>query len=273
MKRVDSPSTGPGTAARVLAYFFPHVAVSDAGENNVKTAMQYLQPPGNFSFRRAPAEEEWLPSASIDFASVCMAFHYLDEDAAVRAIANSLRPGGTLAAVTYSFMLKFPAQPEVEKLWFEVLSAETDAFARSGKLFPAAIRGCSKAMTGLDYVPLPEDLFEPGALRLQINVQEDDRNPFLFAEPSADTYVLPEKRIGPSDIVRFVADDGWRKQCTVDWLKGFLVSCHLGFSEQTWALPGWKELEGVVAAIGGEILVEWPVAVILATRRHDAAKL
>jgi trans-aconitate 3-methyltransferase len=257
---------GPGTAAKILAYFFPHVVVSDAGQNNVESSKAYLRPAENFTFKHSPAEQECLSPQSVDFAAVCMAMHYMDEEAAVRTIAKSLRLGGTFAAVTYSFMLKFPERPRLAEIWFDVLSHESDRFVKMGRLFPAAIKGCSKAMSGLDFVPLPEDLFEPGAVRMQINVTEGEEHPFLFVRPSADSFMLPEKKYGASDVVKYARDDGWRKECDVEWLKGFLISCHLGFGDQTWKMDSWKEFESIVRDAGGEVTVEWPVAIILATR-------
>ena len=263
---------GPGTAAKILAYFFPHVFVSDAGQNNIESAKNFLVPSSDFTFRHAPAEEEWLPSESVDFASACMCMHYMDVDAAVRNVAKSLRPGGTFAAATYSFMLKFPGHPRLADLWYDILSAESDRFVETGHLFPAAIKGCAKANTGLDWVPLPEDLFQPGALRLQINIDDGEERPFMFVKPSATGFVLPDPRIGPADVVKHVKDDSWSRACNVDWLKGFLVSCRMGFGEETWAMEGWKELEGIIRDAGGEVEVKWPVAVILATCRIPQAQ-
>src|SRR4051812_11230743 len=96
---------GPGTAAAILATRFAHVFVSDAGASNLSAATAALHPPSHFTFQHAPAEQcaAWLAPASLDFASVAMAFHYMDAAAVMGAVAQTLKPGGTFAAVTYSF--------------------------------------------------------------------------------------------------------------------------------------------------------------------------
>lgn len=265
--------------------------VSDAGHANITSAQQSLTSTfpseSKFIFIHSPAEavHTALAPASVDFVSVGMAFHYFDAPRAIRSIATMLKPGGTLAAVTYGFNLHFPGRPRLERLWYTATSRETLRLLREGALFPAAVRGLASAMAGLDTVPLPTELFEPGVQRILINVDEDkdededededkeiaaDPRPrppplcFVDEDPSWDPAPV---RVGAADVRRRIrADRGWRREADAAWLRGFLSSCQMGFDERTWACAEWAALEAEVARAGGRVLVEWPVAVVMATR-------
>lgn len=253
--------------------------VSDAGAANIRSAKANLAYPTNtnFSFLHTPAEQAHatLPRASIDFVSVGMAFHYFHAPDAIRSIATMLKPGGTLAAATYGFRLRFPGRPALEDLWFAATSAESLRLIREGALFPAAMRGLAAAMAGLDFVELPEAWFEAGATRVLVNA---GREADVEGEPGEACHALAfveedacwepsVSRVGKRDVCVHMRDHGWRRQADCAWLRGFLASCRMGFGERTWETPEWRLLEEVVrAADDGTVTVEWPVAMILATR-------
>lgn len=193
-----------------------------------------------------------------------MAFHYFDAEAAIRSIAAMLKPGGTLAAVTYGFRLKFPGRPELERLWYQAASKESLRLIREG-LFPTAVRGLANAMSGLDFVPLPTELFRPGARRIQVNVEEHEQRPLCFVDEDR-SWEPAQSRERSTDVRKFTKDESWRREADVEWLKGFLASCQMGFGQKTWETDEWRELETVVRCAGGKVTVEWPVAIVLATR-------
>lgn len=257
--------------------------VSDAGHANITSAKRNLASPGpadsKFTFVHSPAEavHTSLAPASVDFVSVGMAFHYFDAPRAVRSLAATLKPGGTLAAVTYGFNLRFPGRPRLDRLWYAAASKESLRLLREGALFPAAVRGLASAMAGLDAVPLPAELFEPGARRVLINGSAADDETSTaratgqralalgFVDEDPCWEVAPS-RVGAADARRRVRDRGWRREADAGWLRGFLQSCQMGFGERTWACAEWRALEEEVRRAGGSVLVEWPVAVIMATR-------
>lgn len=253
------------------------MVVSDAGQTNIISAKQNLASPfptdSKFTFIHSPAEavHAFLSPASVDFVSVGMAFHYFDSPRAVRSLAATLKPGGTLAAVTYGFNLRFPGRPRLSRLWYAAASRETLRLIREGSLFPAAVRGLASAMAGLDAVPLPVELFEPGARRVLVNAAaadedgQDPRRPLGFVDEDPCWEAAPS-RVGACDARRRVRDRGWRREADVSWLRGFLQSSQMGFGERTWACAEWRALEEEVQRAGGSVLVEWPVAVIMATR-------
>lgn len=262
-------NSGPGTLATRLAPRFTHTIVSDAGAANIRSARENLAASpssSTYTFLHAPAEHVHasLPPASVDFISVGMAFHYFHAPDAIRSIATMLKPGGTLAAVTYGFRLRFPGRPQLDALWYAAASRESLRLIREGALFPAAVAGLANAMAGLDFVPLPGRWFDPGAVRVAVNCGGGG---LAFVE--ADGCWAPSVgRVGREDDVRAgVRDRAWRREADVAWLRGFLASCQMGFGERTWAMPEWRLLEEVVGACeGGRVVVEWPVAMIMATR-------
>lgn len=220
-----------------------------------------------YVFLHSPAESVHVsvPSSSIDFACVAMAFHYFDAEAAIRSIAAMLKPGGTLAAVTYGFRLKFPGRPGLEQLWYQAASKESLRLIREG-LFPAAVRGLANAMSGLDFVPLSTDFFRPGARRIQVNIDGHEQRPLCFVDEDRSCWEPATNRVRPTDVRKFVKDEGWRREADVEWLRGFLASCQMGFGQRTWETSEWKALESMVRSAGGKVTVEWPVAMVLATR-------
>lgn len=299
---------GPGTLASRLAPLFTHMIVSDAGAANLSAAKASLaasSPTTKFTFLHTPAEQAHarLSPNSVDFVSVGMAFHYFDAPGAVRAIATMLKPGGTLAAATYGFRLRFPGRPALSRLWFAAVSAASLRLLRGGALFPAAVRGLAAAMAGLDFVELPEEWFEEGVVRVLVNAgsDEDDddgegegsnnnnkkkkkkkssgggsssSSPLAFVEEDETCWAPSVRRVGKRDVCVAMRDGGWRREADCAWLRGFLASCQMGFDERTWEMSEWRALEaGVRAAAagpggrgGGMVVVEWPVAMILATR-------
>lgn len=264
---------GPGTAATVIGQHFEKIFVSDAGASNLATAEATLTPREKFTFHQGPAEKtaEWLPPASVDFTSICMAFHYMDSVSTVRAVAQTLEPGATFAAATYGFRLLFPENPRAEELWYRATSRETLRLMREGKLFPAAVRGLARAMTGLDFVAFPPDLFEEGVRRVYINVAKDEKRPLYFVDNEPGLWEEAQTFVAPTDVQEYVQDPTWGRQADAAWLRGFLASSQMGFDDTTWALEEWKELEAIVGSgPNGTIKVEWPVAITLATRKADA---
>ncbi|KJR86071.1 uncharacterized protein SPSK_02722 [Sporothrix schenckii 1099-18] len=216
---------GPGTAATAISPHFKKVFVSDAGASNLGTAEASLKPREKFTFHQSPAEKtaELLSPASVDFTSIGMAFHYMESAATVRAVAQTLKPGGIFAAVTYGFRLLFPGRPRAEELWYKTTSRATLRLMSEGKLFPAAMRGLARAMTGLDFVAFPSNLFEEGVRRTYVNVTKGGKRPLYFVDN--DPSLWEEATcVSPTDVMEYVQGVTWGRRADVVWLRGFLAS-------------------------------------------------
>lgn len=255
---------GPGVASLELSKYFSHVFVSDAGELNIAEAKQNLQPSEKFTCSQVPAEVSWLADASIDFACICMALHFMDPDVAIRNAAKTIRSGGTLAICTYSFKLSFPGCRKLERLWLEVITVAVRSFMAGEYCIPRAIEGLRRVMIGLDYASFPEELFSH-VQRLQINVNNKQK-PFCFFDD--DEFKHAESNVQAQEQVHQTVDDSWRREVDVDWLKGILASSNLGMTEEQYDMPSWRELQRIIdEEMAGKVTIEWPVAMIMATRK------
>ncbi|KJZ68766.1 hypothetical protein HIM_11850 [Hirsutella minnesotensis 3608] len=258
--------TGSGTVAKELSRFFSHVHASDPGKSNIVAAHRLLQPAANFTLHQAPAEKVMLKDSSVDFSSLCMALHWMDAEVVLENLARSLRPGGTLAICAYSFLINFPSCEQLKKLWSRNLKDAVRGFIDSGSIGPDELRGMRKFIVGLDGVAVPDEFFGD-VVRLQVNIRRDESRPFCFAPD--DQFELPGHQIKASEEVRHLDDSGWRREADVEWLKGYLASSNMPFNNKTWKSAQWVELERVInQELGGKVVVEWPVAMILATRKY-----
>jgi ubiquinone/menaquinone biosynthesis C-methylase UbiE len=77
------------------------------------------------------AEDIPLPDASVDAILVGQAWHWVDQDAALRSVARVLRPGGTLGLV---WNLRDDRVPWVERLTAVMHPAEGEIFVETGRI-------------------------------------------------------------------------------------------------------------------------------------------
>jgi hypothetical protein len=200
----------------------------------------------------------------------------MDENSVLARVAESLRPGGTLAICLYSFKLKFPADEsgQLAKYWLRTTTQIVERFFAAYKdSFPAGVRGLSAGMSGLDYVAVPSELYE-NVTRLQVNIEPGDKLPFYLCESDNESPEIAELRamlrpslINASERVEYLGDEaGWRQEKDLEWLEGFLASTQLPV-EETLKGPDWQHFKRIVNSAGGKVAVEWPVAMLLASRR------
>lgn len=114
--------------------------------------------------------------------------------------------------MTYRFRLHVPGFAALESLWYAAVSKASLLLLREGHLFPAAVRGLAGAMAGLDFVPLPLDLFEPGAVRMLINTDGEQQQPLRFVDEDQSCWKPAPKRVGPTDSKQLIRDNNWRHQ-------------------------------------------------------------
>lgn len=101
--------TGNGQAAIGLAKYFDHVYATDASAEQILRARAH----GNVEYHVAPAEQVALQDGSVDLVTVAVAIHWFDLDEFYAEVRRVLRPGGILAAWTYSFT---EISPEIDPL-------------------------------------------------------------------------------------------------------------------------------------------------------------
>ena len=97
--------TGSGQAALGLAQHFDKVYATDASAEQISHAY----PHEKVNYQTEPAEHVSLSDSSVDLVTVAVAIHWFDFDEFYREVKRVLKPGGILAAWTYSLTEISPA--------------------------------------------------------------------------------------------------------------------------------------------------------------------
>lgn len=256
---------GSGTGAAVLSQVFNHAYVSDPGAANIEIARQRLQPTEKFTFLQEPAEVCWPAPASLDMAVICNALHWCDADKVMQNLATTLKPGGTFACCMQAFRLNFPQSPKLDALWLEATETVMSKLHDEGILSQAILTGIRNCYSGYEGVAVPEDLFTD-VRRWHVNAREGDATPFRWTK--IGEFEENPRRVKEGEKEEIVKDAGWQREADVEWLRGFLRTTTLPLGDDIWALTPWAELEKVVKEeFGGKVTIEWPVYMLLATRK------
>ncbi|KAF9158196.1 hypothetical protein DFQ26_007884 [Actinomortierella ambigua] len=94
--------TGTGQVATILADKFRRVKGIDASAKMIEAAVQ--KP--NVEYIVSPSEDlSVLPSSSVDLLTVAQALHWFDHPKFFAEVHRVLTPGGTFAAIGYSFVI------------------------------------------------------------------------------------------------------------------------------------------------------------------------
>jgi SAM-dependent methyltransferase len=92
--------TGSGQAAVSLAAHFERVIATDPS----RSQLAHAQPHPRVEYRVAPAEVSPLDTASVDLVTVAQAIHWFDLEQFYAEARRVLRPGGVIAAWTYTLL-------------------------------------------------------------------------------------------------------------------------------------------------------------------------
>lgn len=244
---------------------FGHTYVSDPGEANIEVARKRLLPTSKFTFNQVPAEVSWPGEASLDMAVICNALHWTDADIVMQNLARTLKPGGSFACCMQAFRLNFPQSPKLDRLWTEATSLVFHKLHGEGMLSDAIQNGIRNCYSGYDGVAVPDEYFTD-VRRWKVNAREGDETPFRFT--SIGEFGVNPTAVKPSETEEIVQDHGWRRQVDNEWLRGFLRTTTLPLGDDIWQLAPWAELEKTInEEFRGQVIAEWPVYMIMATRK------
>lgn len=110
---------GNGQASVQLATHFRRVVATDLSIAQIDRA----RPHARVEYRAAPCNASGLPDASCDLVTVAQAIHWFDFDKFYAEARRVLKPGGLLAAWTYTLLRGEPAiTTAIEKYYAEVLA-------------------------------------------------------------------------------------------------------------------------------------------------------
>ncbi|MEX0968186.1 MAG: class I SAM-dependent methyltransferase [Bacteroidia bacterium] len=111
-------ATGNGQAATSLSRYFKQVIATDASQAQIANARQLP----NIQYSVAPAEESGLPENSVSLVTVATALHWFDLDRFYAEVKRVLKPGGILAAWSYSGnSVNTDVDPHLNRLWHKIL--------------------------------------------------------------------------------------------------------------------------------------------------------
>jgi SAM-dependent methyltransferase len=284
--------SGSGIFAAELSRYFNHVHVSDPSASSVEQARQNLsalyhksastagaerdQKCATFTFSCCKGEDAQLATASssVDMVTVATAAHFMDVDLLMSAVADSLKPGGTLAIVFYG-RSRIANSARAEEVYTRVYSNIGERLAKQVQLSDEALkaqweRGMANASMGLEFVPLDARVWDMSrSKRVKINSLHGERSFAGFHESWLDT----KSRAGPGEERAFYeyGDEeaaGWRKIVDKKWFRGHVGSYSQGDPGYLLDMPVFKELEKVLEEEFPDdgIVVEWTVNVVLTTK-------
>ncbi|MBT8406295.1 MAG: class I SAM-dependent methyltransferase [Deltaproteobacteria bacterium] len=111
-------ATGSGQAALGLTPYFEQIIATDASERQIANAIEHSK----IAYFVAPAEKPDIESASIDLIVVAQALHWFDLNRFYAEARRVSKPGGVLAAWSYSLLHIAPEIDSVlDKFYAEVV--------------------------------------------------------------------------------------------------------------------------------------------------------
>ncbi|CAK1363226.1 hypothetical protein CB0940_04668 [Cercospora beticola] len=258
------PGAGSGVHTRRIAEKFESVVASDLGAAHVALGKERHADLPNVEFRVGNSEDPagmGLQKASVDLVLAINFIHFVDTDAILRAVDYQLKPGGTFAVLAFCqvFVLDQNARQVWNQLWNAVCHNST---LRQGHDSVYETLWYKKAACGYDHLPLPESIFEPGAVRFRSGSKDNWPDAYLAKNVSDPL----ESGCGKNDILMTDVDtEDWKVEVGVSELRKLLYSV-IPFEETDEVAALWKQLEDELQDRRVECLV--PVTGILATKKR-----
>ena len=111
-------ATGSGQAALGLTDYFEEIIATDASEKQIANAIEHSR----ITYLLAAAEETEIEADSLDLIVVAQALHWFDLDRFYAEVRRVSKPGGVLAAWSYSLLRLTPALDSVlDNFYTEVI--------------------------------------------------------------------------------------------------------------------------------------------------------
>ncbi|EMC95554.1 hypothetical protein BAUCODRAFT_493190 [Baudoinia panamericana UAMH 10762] len=256
---------GPGVHSARLAKRFGHVLLSDPAEKNIVIMRKALGENSQFDIRHSKLEDvDGIVPGSMDLVFAGVMIHFVEQPKGIESVAHQLKPGGTFASG--EFGIAFIKNPAAQRIWTQLFHQGVinvmNRFRAAGNEAMFAVLQRAASMNGA--VPLPEEYFKPGAIRLSLNHPEC----WSFYDeqcPPQLRHELPQIiATGPNDVLRFESETG--REFTADMTLLKIIMSTYTFDPEGEGLPElWDELGEIVG--DGSVDCAWPAELILATRR------
>ena len=145
--------TGNGQAAVGIAKYFNKVHATDASAEQISRAY----PHERVEYHVEPAEHVSLNDSSVDLVTVAVAIHWFNFDEFYREVKRVLRPGGVLAAWTYSLT---EISPKIDRLIEQLSNKIISGF------WPERIRYVEE---GYQTLPFPFEEINPPLFVMEVS--------------------------------------------------------------------------------------------------------
>ncbi|KAL4815786.1 S-adenosyl-L-methionine-dependent methyltransferase [Aspergillus spinulosporus] len=259
---VHDAGAGNGPYSKVLRSRFEHVIVSDIVPKNIELAQGRLGSDG-YSFRAAKVEEaDDIPAGSVDMVFATNIMHFPDQAAGMAAIAKQLKSGGTFACGTFG-----PARFEdaqLQDLWQRISYQGGREILKKAENPDYIIGVMARTQDNANVAPLSTDFFEPGAIRLHLNM---GRGGIVSILPPEEAHRNTEPVYsGETDEILFEDEEGWSFETDVNGVKEHI--CSFPFVSEN--LDAFTDLLAELDILLGDGRLArgyWPAKLILATRR------
>ena len=273
---------GSGVYSPTLARYFRHVHVSDPSKAGLAASKQLMsawsaenkKSRGRFTFATAIPEEghESVADRTVDMVIMMEGAHFTSPESMIRSAAQTLAKDGTLALVTYSPICRITGNPRAEEAVQRLFEGWGTA---PWNIVCGEARGQKQFSLGLDFVPLPEDLFDQSKTR-RITINTAHKGAASFQVPGAPASDASDSRVHKTErkheYSSEAADEqakGWRQEVGPEFFRS-MTSALMGASTTHQFEENLQEIQKVVhetSPNGIMITVEWTVAVLLATRK------
>ena len=253
---VHDVGAGNGPYAAKLRSQFQRVVISDIAPENIVLAKDRLDTDG-FTYRAARVEEaDDIPHGSVDMVFATNVMHFCDQQKAMEAIAQQLKPGGTFACAAFG-----AARFEDAQLYTRI--GETGARALLKKLgdLPELVTAMARTKGSYNVAPLDETLFLPGAKRIHLNMSEEG-----MTAPLPPGIAVDEPwHTGANDVEVWEQEEGWSFVTDMNGVREHVASFPFARDKSDVLEDLWREMEDVVGQ--RPVKGHWPAKIILATRR------
>jgi SAM-dependent methyltransferase len=259
---------GNGPYAGQLRSRFQTVIVSDIVAENVRLAQDRLGTDG-YRYRVAKIEEASdIVPGSVDLVFATNVLHFADQEAALQAIAQQLKPGGTLIVAGFG-SARF-RDPAVQNVWARITQQGGRALLKHADDPDLTRKVMARSSGFYNVAPLYEQRFERGALRIHLNMAEGGLTSLLPPEEEEEEGKTGEPNYtGAHDTELFEDEEGWSVKTDMDGLKAHFASFPFSALDPDAYTELWREM-GALLDNGRVVEAYFPAKVILATRKYEA---